>query len=467
MTDISAQGLSAAERAELEALRAEIAELRRRTDGLPGSGRPSGRGSRLWRWVACGLLFTLAGLLAIGGVAARYARSQLLDTDRYVQTVTPIAADPAVQSQVASTATAAIIEALNVEQVTSEALSALADAAPNLPPRIAATLPSLAPAIAGGVETLVNRQVTAVVTSPAFADFWVVANRAAHQNLVTVLTGEGATAVQTTERGDVTVSLAPIIDQVKAALVDRGLTIAGSLPRIDATFTVFQSDEIVKLQRLVALLDSTANAIPFVTIGVGALGVLAAPRGRRRKAIATFGVVIAMSMAVLGLGLNVGRSMYLNAIPASVVTPAAAVGVFDPLVEPMRWMLRAVLVFGLAVAVVGYLTGSSPSAMALRRWTGSASGRVRGRRAPSAVERWIGRYRRPLQLAATAVGVLILVMWQYPTGTTVAWIAVLTGLVVLAIAVVGAPARPDPVVETPEAAAAEAAVPHSGTPAGG
>lgn len=431
----TASGLSATERAELAELRVEVAALREGRSGGPAR-RPS---ARLWRWVACGLLFTLAALLAVGGVTARFVRSQLLDTDHYVQTVAPIASDPAVQAQVIDTATGAIIDGLDVEQATADALDGLASAAPNLPPRVADTLPSLAPAIAGQIENLVHTQVTKVVEGPKFADFWVEANRAAHRNLVTVLTGEGDTAVQTDAQGNVTLSLGPIIDQVKQALVDRGLTIATKLPQIDATFTLIQSDKIVKLQRLVRLLDNVATALPLVALALGALGVFAAPRGSRRRAIAVFGGVVAGSMVLLGLALNIGRSVYLGAIPPSAITPAAAVGVFDPIVEPLRLALRAVLVFGLAVAVAGYVTGSSRSAVAIRRGARSLSGRARGGRTPSAVERWVGRYRLPLQLGALAIGALVLVMWSYPSGATVGWIAFLTGLACVAVYLVGAP----------------------------
>lgn len=448
-------GLTGDERAELTALRAEVAALRATTAAVPG-----GRGSRaghVWRWVACGLLFTFAALLVLGGVAARFVRSELLDTDRYVQTVAPIGADPAVQAQLTDLVVNAVMDGLNLEAVTEDALTALADSSDRIPDRVAQRLPQLAPLIAGGAENLVRREVSQFLASDRFETLWIDVNRAAHKNLVSVLTGEGDTALQADRSGTVTLSLGPVIDQVKERLVARGITIADSIPALNPQFVVMQSDDLVKAQRAVRLLDRAADVLPLLALAFGVLGVLAAPRGYRRRATTVLGLVVAATMVVLGLAINVGRSLYLGAVPTDVLAPPAAEAVFDPVVEPLRWMLRAVLVLGLAVAVAGYLTGSSHSAVALRRGVASLVARVRGRtRTPTAFEVWVGRYRRFLQIGLVVLGALVLVSWNYPSGSTVAWIAVLTGLLVLAVYVVGAPA---PVLSAAASAGPQAAPP--------
>ena len=85
--------LSADERAELERLRAENAALRARAgpgaEPTPTAG-PAAR--RRWRTVVAALLLVLACLLAPLSLVAVWTRNQLIDTDRYVATVTPLAA---------------------------------------------------------------------------------------------------------------------------------------------------------------------------------------------------------------------------------------------------------------------------------------------------------------------------------------------------------------------------------------
>ena len=44
-------------------------------------------------------------MFALGSVTTRFVRSQILDTDRYVATVSPIGSDPAVQAQVVDSIT--------------------------------------------------------------------------------------------------------------------------------------------------------------------------------------------------------------------------------------------------------------------------------------------------------------------------------------------------------------------------
>ena len=89
--------LPEADRAELQRLRAEVAQLRASQTGRAGragrSGR-SGRAGRSGRWAGAVTLLLVAVLLGIASIVAVFARNQLLDTDRYVATVAPLARDP-------------------------------------------------------------------------------------------------------------------------------------------------------------------------------------------------------------------------------------------------------------------------------------------------------------------------------------------------------------------------------------
>ncbi|MGW4249206.1 hypothetical protein ACWELQ_42765, partial [Nocardia sp. NPDC004722] len=120
--------LSASERAELEGLRA---------------AGPRRHGSAL-RWTGVGLLLVLAGVLILASVVARFARGEVLDTDHYVATVAPLAAEPAIRDQLADTLTDAIVTRVDIEQLTSEAVAALTDNVAQVAdrPRVSAALAS-------------------------------------------------------------------------------------------------------------------------------------------------------------------------------------------------------------------------------------------------------------------------------------------------------------------------------------
>src|SRR3954467_4753757 len=141
-----------AESSEVERLRAEIARLNgelARASQPPPPARTNRGG--FWRWLACGVALALVALLAPLAVVATWVHDEISDTDRYVQTVTPLASDPAVQDAVTTRATNGIFTRLDVEAVTQQAVDALA--AQGLPPRIANSLSSLSTPLANGVRS--------------------------------------------------------------------------------------------------------------------------------------------------------------------------------------------------------------------------------------------------------------------------------------------------------------------------
>src|SRR3954447_14582864 len=74
------QPLGAAERAELEALRRENAQLRRTQLETPAATPEGGHGApRALRWTASVILLVLTAVLALASVTANYLRSELLD----------------------------------------------------------------------------------------------------------------------------------------------------------------------------------------------------------------------------------------------------------------------------------------------------------------------------------------------------------------------------------------------------
>ena len=181
---------------EVERLRARVHQLEGELEeGRNGSPVTSPERQRsAWYAVGSAVLLVVACLLAPLSVTAVWASTQVSDTEQYVQTVAPLANDPAVQAAVANEITEAVLGYLDVEAVTREALSTLA-AQENVPPRVGAVLPGLAVPIANGVESFTRTQVTRLVQSPQFAELWAQVNRVAHEQLVTLLEGNEGGAV--------------------------------------------------------------------------------------------------------------------------------------------------------------------------------------------------------------------------------------------------------------------------------
>ncbi|AYG02324.1 hypothetical protein [Gryllotalpicola protaetiae] len=267
-----------------------------------------------WRSILVTLLLVLVGLAAPLSVVARWTHTHVSDTDGYLAVVTPLAKDPAIRTAVTDGVTTAVTDRVDLP----------------------------------GLETLVRSQTRRFVDSDAFTSVWTAANREAHRQFVGVVTGDGTGEV-TVDDGTVSLNLAGVTESIKQALIDRNVPGASLIPVIDASFTIFESDHIVTLQRWFRLLDGANGPLPFLAAALIAAAVAFA---RARLRIATIAALcVALGMGLLAIALAVVRARYLDELPQAVSAPAAA-AVFDALAAPMWSMLWGWFIAALGSAVV-------------------------------------------------------------------------------------------------------------------
>jgi hypothetical protein len=429
--------LTEEERAELQRLRAEVTTLRSQAQQAAAAGGGHsvavGREARQrWRTIVATLLIVVACMLAPLSVAAIWTRNQVTNTDRYVATVTPLASDPAIQNAIADQITAQVFTYIDIKGLTTQAVDALAGR--GLRPDVADQLQAFAVPIANGVQSFTRSQVGKIVESDAFADAWVQANRVAHAELVKALTGEGGGAV-TVENDTVSLNLSAFIQTVKQRLVESGFTLAARIPEVNASFVLFQSADITRARKGFNLLNTLGIWLPIITLVLLVAGVYVAKDHRRALVGAAVGVAI--GMVVLALGLAVFRSIYLDAVPATVLPHDAAAVLYDTIVRFLRLGLRTILVLSLVVAAGAFLTGQSVTAVRTRQGLTGAIGWLQGsaeqagwRTGP--VGTWVEANKRALRISAVAAAALTLVFWGRPTGKVVIGLAV-TLLIALAV----------------------------------
>ena len=418
------------ERAELDRLRAEVQELR-------SQNRPSRR--RLgWRGLVATLLVVLGCLLAPVSVLAVWTATQVSDTSRYVENVTPLVHDPAVQNALTDKVSSAITRQLDVTSVVNNAASALGGRGLS---RLDTLLRGTAPAISSALTSFIHGQVHKIVTGPAFARLWVQVNTVGHEQVVKALSGQGGGAVSTSN-GQVTVSLGPFINVAKQNLAARGLTIVNSLPQINPTLTLFSSKYLVKAQTLYRVINDLKIVLPIATLLLLAAGVYVA-RSHRRALIGA-GLGLAASMLVLAIALLIARGIYLNSVPDSKLPADAAASMYDTLVRFIRDALRALFAVGLVVAAGAFLTGPSATAVGTRSVFSRSLGWVRRtgemhgvRTGP--VGKWTYAHRVLLRAAAVAVAAIVFVFTGPPSVTEVVLIVVLLLVVLGVIELIGRP----------------------------
>jgi hypothetical protein len=423
--------LSQDERAELERLRAETAELH--SQGVARRRRIG------WRASVATVLIVLGCLLAPVAVLGVWAGNQVSDTGRWVATVQPLIHDPAIQNVLTDRITNEITSQLNLNGLINQAATELS--AKGLP-RISSLLTTFGPQISSSVTGFIHSTVHTVIASQAMANAWVQVNTVAHQALVKVLSGQGGGAI-TTSNGQIVLNLGPLIAVAKQDLVARGFSLASSIPNVNPTLALFEAKNLGRAQSGYRLIGDLKIALPILVLVLLAAGVYVA-RGHRRALVAA-GLGLAASMLVLAIGLLIARSIYLSSVPSSVLPSDAAAAAYDTFVRFIRLGLRAVLAVGLVVAIGAFFTGPSRTAVRTRSGMKSGMGRLRNfgeRKGVSAgpVGQWTYRHRRSLRVAAVALVALIFVFWGQPTALVVILLVVVLLVLLGLIELIGRPA---------------------------
>lgn len=436
----ASQGPGSGERAELEAPYEEAAEP-------AGRPRKAHRHRFSWRTPVASLLIILGCVLAPLSVLGVWTANQVSDTSRYVANVAPLIKDPAIQNALTNRLTSEIVTKIDVKGRTDQAAAELSQKGFT---RIGGFLQGVSGSLASGVQGFVHSSIHKIITGPRMAAAWTQVNRVASQQLVAVLSGRGGpNGAIGLSNGKVTLDIAPLEAVAKQDLVARGLTIAGKIPIVHATFALFPSKNLAKAQKAYRLINDLKIVLPIVTLVLLGLGVLTA-RGHRRALIGA-GLGFAASMLVLGAGLAIARVIYLNSVPASASTDAAAAA-FDILVRFIKTALRTLLVAGLLVAVGAFFTGPSAAAVRTRSAFSSGLGRLRrGGESTGPVGRWTYSYRRVLRIGAVALAALIFVFWGHPTAAVAIVIAVLLLIALGLVELIGRPpAQPSPLQHAPD-----------------
>jgi hypothetical protein len=363
-------------RARLDALEAENARLRaevqpQQVDEPPRSDRALG--SR-WRAFLSALCIVIATILVPVSIVSAWARVELVDETRFVETFAPLADDPAVQAMVADQVTVAIQDSLDLDGITNDLFDGLQQL--DLPPRALAAIDLLRVPAVQGLQGLVDTTVTRLVQSDAFADVWETALRASHRSLAAVAAGGTANgAVVIGEGGELGIQLGPIIEEVKKRLVDRGIGFASSIPVIEKTIVVAQSDALAIVGTVYNLAVAVGWWTPIIALVLFLAGILIARR--RSTAVLGTGVGIAIGGGVLAIALAIAGSVLALSAPNLGVSAGALGAIYEQVTGAMRDTSVVLTLIGIVIAVIAWMAGRWRGAQATRRGVASVNSGVR------------------------------------------------------------------------------------------
>ncbi|TJZ50087.1 hypothetical protein FCH28_22455 [Streptomyces piniterrae] len=291
--------------------------------------RPRRRGRALG---GCTLLLVGVLLLPLS-LTAVWARAELTDTERYVETVAPLAANRAVQNAIVDQVTNGVMQHVRIDGLLK------------VIPR--AERPAQRLRFTRGIREFVDKQVRQIVTGRAFPSVWNGVHRTAHQALEGTLTASGNAAV--------TLDFTPVIARVKHQLSGNGLgiDIARRVPHTGTRIVLLKPPEVPRVRTAYQAVRTGALLLPPTAALCLLAGLLLARRRRRALICAATGC--ATAAALLAAALALLRTHTVDALPAVVSRPAAH-AYADALTGSLRtgiWtVITAALLTATAAAVI-------------------------------------------------------------------------------------------------------------------
>lgn len=327
---------------EVERLRAENEELRT---------HQAQRGGWL-RSTAVALLLILGVVLTVPGIAAPWLRNQILNTDRWVETMDNIVSDPSTIAYVSTRINQRIYEQVDIEPTIAQAL----------PDKLAFAAGPLASQIESKTQELIDQ----VLSSSEFQQIWTQVVTTTHQSIVTFLETGNSDALSINSNNMLVLNLAPIVERVQQKLVDSGLTFLNNLPSLPTNIDVEIADAsiLVHARQAVRALQVAAWLFPFLAIAcfVAAVGI----SRHRRRALTWAGIGLAIGALIIGIGVALGRSGFINAANNADMPITVSTTIFNDFVYYLRNTARVVGLIGLLIAIFAVLTGPSDGATKLR-----------------------------------------------------------------------------------------------------
>ncbi len=418
----------------------------REIDPPKGDDRPASEPPSRGRAISAILCLVFAALLTTPAAVAYWGQRTLNDTQRYVDTVQPLANSPEVQDVLATRVTDALQKQVDVESIINNVFSGVITDRPRLQ--------QLVGPLSAAINGLIERQVREFFASDLFADLWTQVNTRAQQALHRLLEGDGTGAVSV--QGDqVVLDVSEVIDQVKQRLVDRGLTFVANapIPDVDKQIVLLESPQLKQVRTIYAFSNPVAKwMLPLV----GFLYLLSVVLARRKpRMLVAVGVCIAVNSVVIALFLSIGRQLFTDQLAGTVFAPAAKV-FYETILAYLQRGQQVVLWLGLFLVVVGWFVGVNRYGSAVRNGVTGGLEQT-GAALPSeqvgAAGRWVVTNRVWLRIVIVVLGVVVL-FWGNDVSVSRWWWSVVLVLVLLALLQIligaGRPKTPDATsTETP------------------
>jgi hypothetical protein len=313
------------------------------------------------RWSVAIVMLILATAGLVASVASRWIDDSLFDTDTFMETVGPIGTNEVVTGALSDKFSGTLIDWIDAENRLTELL----------PPVLA----PVAGRIGDRVDGIVTDETDRFFASDVYEKAWLGLARSVHTAAVAIIRDQ--IPFVSTEGGEVTVDLIPIMTPIVDRVFERLTELGEAIPQvildqvdfddeiarvIDTYETeglpawlgevqVYSSDRLATIQKTTALLDLLVWVLPVVTVLLAVGALYFAPK-RGRMVVAMLG---AAGVAWLLASLLV--SNLINTVVGNIESTTAAAVADEVFTGITAGLTRILLILGVVAAVAAIGVG--------------------------------------------------------------------------------------------------------------
>jgi hypothetical protein len=341
--------------------------------------RDKPRRGHLPRRISAWVLVVLAAILIPVSVLSVWAINTVTNTDKYVETMAPLARNPAIVDGLATRATDALFSTHVVQNKVTKALPKSAK-------------PLVAP-IVTEVHSYVYNLALKVFSSPQFGKLWDLLNRHSHAAVVNILTGKQTPLQKKLEKGgQVAINLSPALNTLIDDANAHGVTLFNPIKAVSTesvSFTVVSKQQVSKYSGLFNLVVKGKWIVPVIALVLAILAVALAMERRKTLVRLAIGVTL-MTLLLLG-ALSTGRGIFIGQATGGGFQTQSAAAVWDTVLRFLKADLRWTLLIAVLVAFGGWVAGPARYAVWIRKTTGAGA-------------RWVGAQSHELSSGAGRAG---------------------------------------------------------------
>jgi hypothetical protein len=320
----------------------------------------------LRRWLV-GILVVLAVLSVLVTSVTLWAHGFLLNTDKWVATVAPIAKDPQVTHDLSVTLAQQGVDAINIQQRTQNAL----------PSQLQPLADPIATAVQGWLQTFLQKNIETFLNTDTAYNLWVGVNRVAHEQVVNALQNKpGALSIN---NGEARLNLLPLLSKALVEVQQRApRLLPNAIPEISPAtpaaeanqqlsqalgvqlpsdfgqVTLLKSQDLKTAQTAVRIFNAIVVVLVILTIALIVACVWLSLH--RRRTLIELGAGVALALILAHVVINRLETNIVNGLKSGGGGGVAAATVKAALTNLTSFTL-AFLIAGIIVAIAAFLVG--------------------------------------------------------------------------------------------------------------